>query len=470
MDTPALNLRVESFLEGNAGRLLAAGIALFVGTRGFFLYAKPAWFDELITYYVTRTYSWSEMFQAVKLAVDAQPPTYHFLQAPALLLLGDDPRELRWVTLLAAGVALAATFVWLRRSTGAPAALAGVAMLTSTTLSYYALEARPYALLVGATSLALASRGLGWRIFWLTVVVSLHYFGAFVPLALAATESNWRRSAAILPALTPLGLTIPAAWHSAESLSAGPDYIPRVIQLFTTLPLLAEWSLYVLAALLLLSLIRWRGTDQPAKPSFDARIWAMIAIAPLCWAACYLFTDIFVSRYAIVSILGLAGLVAGLVHWLPYRGLVSAGVCVACLAASGASNLARSWDARPTAHLVDASIAASPLPVVMGSHEYLDVFHYLEPGHRKAFHRLTSQSSRTDAALGKHAGFPVRLGEPWLAEHSTFLVLAKDEGDWILEACQQRGATLRSVSSNASYRLYRVRMPGAGVSAAESTR
>lgn len=464
----AWNERVESLLDRHDGRLLTLAIALFVAFRGLFVYQKPVWFDELVTYYVTRTFSWREMFQAVRLAVDAQPPTYHLLQTPALLLLGDDPRELRWLTLLASAAALAATFVWLRRSTGPAAALAATAMLMGSKLSFYALEARPYALLVASASLALACRGLGWRIVWLAVGVSLHYYGAFIPLAFVFAEENWRRRAALLLALSPLLVTIPAM-HSFSLLAGGSLFTPVAISLLTTVPVLAGRSRYVLAVLFVLGMAWWLGCRKRPWPIGDRISWALIALAPLSWLACYWFTGIFVARYAIVSLLGLAGLVAWLVHRLPHRGLVSAAVSLGCMGASFSTvNFTDTWDARPTAHLVHQSINAFHLPVVMGKYTSLDVHYHLSPGNRRDFHWLSFQppgriswSMTAAPVISQYAGMSLYSWEDWVAKHSAFVVVADAEANWILAACRKRGATISVVSRNATHQLYLVRLPAA---------
>lgn len=458
-----------SSLERYAIRWLGLLVVSFFGWRAYHVYRKPVWFDELVTYYVTRTYSWPEMVRAVQSAVDAQPPTYHFLQMPALLLLGDDPRALRWVTLLASSAALGAVFVWLRRTTSGAAALAGVAMLTGSKLSHYALEARPYALLFSAAAAALACRRLAWRIVWLAVAVSLHYYGVFLPLAFAFAENTWRRRAAYALAFAPLALTIPAM-HSFSLLAASSLFAPTVTGLLTTLPVLAGRSRYYVAVLVAGGIVWWLRGSPRAWPIGDRISWALIALTPVIWFASHEFTGIYLVRYSIVSLLGMAGLIAWLVHRLPYRSLVSAVFSLACLGASlSTANFSDAWDARPTARLVDQTIAGSRLPVVMGDHRYLEVHYYLRPEHRSSFQRVAprrasnaSWDALAASSTGRYAGYTSVTVQQWLARRTPFFVAADNEEDWLLVACRQQGAVASPAGQSDTHRLYQVYWPGPG--------
>lgn len=161
----ALNSRWEGWIT-DYGALLIAALSLgFFVFHARFIYPRHVWYDEITTFSVARTFSWAGMCEALRLAADAQPPTYHALQTPVLFLLGDDPRHLRWLTLLAGSAAIGAAFVWLRRSYGAVAALAGAVTVAGSKLSFYSIEARPYALMLSTAALALACQALAWRIF-----------------------------------------------------------------------------------------------------------------------------------------------------------------------------------------------------------------------------------------------------------------------------------------------------------------
>ncbi len=471
--------RLETWMDQHRYWLLALTVLAFVLYRAPSVYGRHVWYDELATYYLVRTFSWSSICEALRLTVDAQPPTYHFLQIPVLLLLGDDPRNLRWLTLLASCVSMVATFVWLRRTTSVAAAMAGVAMLAGSELGYYATEARPYALLIAAVSLALACRGLAWRVAWLAVAVSLHYYAFFLPLALAFTERSWRRRATYALALSPLAITLPSM-QPAHTLALGGLVPASLSSLFRTIPSLAGGSLYAAEAILFVALAYFSPRKWREWFPRDFTLWALIAMVPICWLMGKLVTGIFVSRYAIVSLLGVVGLIAWLIDRLPHRALISVASSLLVLGGSFTPEPIKSWNARSTASLVDQALSTAHQPVVMGQFVYLDVFYYLRPALRQQFHRLTvyRPSFSTDYAyqpgevdaysemIGKYAGFTPQGADDWLKNHSSFTVVALDQADWILALCRQRGGTTTQISHGQTPALYAVQMPAPQVIAA----
>jgi hypothetical protein len=357
-------------------------------------------------------------------------------------------------------------------------------MLAGSKFSFYAIEARPYALLVAATSLSLASRALAWPIFWLASVVCLHFYGVFVVLALALAERGWRRRAAFLLALSPLLVTLPAM-HPPRLLSAGELVAPKLENLAKTLPVLAGGSAFAVLLLLLGGSVWWlrhrpldlfRGTRDS---------WALLGIVPACWLAGEAATGIYCIRYAIVSLLGVTGMVAWFVHRLPYRAMVATGFSLLCLTGSLLKHnlmTMESWDARPAGRLIAQTIAATRQPVVMGDSPYLEARYYVSPEQRNQFWRLTPERFSYTAAyayapgkanrwaemVSKYGGFtPVGL-EDWLARHKSFTVLAESESDWILTSSRRRGARIAPVGRSAPYLLYSVRLPGPAITGSRS--
>lgn len=466
------SLRLEALMTQYGHWLVGLMILFFVAIQAPNVYGRHVWYDELTTYYIARTFSWSSICEALRLTADAQPPTYHFLQIPVLFLLGDDPRNLRWLTLLASAVSLAATFVWLRRTASAVAAVAGAAMLAGSELGYYSTEARPYALLVAAVSLALAARGLTWRILWLAIAVSLHYYAFFVPIALAFTERSWRRRAAYALALCPLLITLPAM-QPVHLLTLGGPFSASLYSLWTTMPSLAGGSLLAIEALVLVAVACCAPKKWREWLPRDGALWALVAMIPFCWLMGRGFTGTFFPRYAIVSLLGVAGIIAWFVDRLPHRALVSAAFTVLALGSSLMLAPEQRWDGRPTANLIGQAITMTHRPVVMGHFTFLDVYYQLTPANRDQFYRLTpnrptfttSYSYRPgphdsySEMIGKYAGFTPVGAQDWFKGHSSFTVVALDEADWILVACRKQGATITPVSHGETPGLYAVAMP-----------
>jgi hypothetical protein len=172
-------------------------------------------------------------------------------------------------------------------------------------------------------------------------------------------------------------------------------------------------------------------------------------------------------------LLGVASLIACLVERLPHRALASAGFSILSLLGLLVVPARERWDARPTASLVDQAIADAHQPVVSGELQFVELRYYLSAAHREQFYRVTAArpSFTTEYAyrpgnydgysqiIGKYAGFvPVGL-EDWLITHKSFIVVASEENDWLLEACLRRGATIGTIAQNATSRLYSVKLP-----------
>ena len=468
----AANQRLEGLFRDYPIGLTALLIFLFFAYHAWYLTQRQVWHDELATYYVVRTFSWASICEALRLTVDAQPPTYHFFQIPILAILGDDPKNLRWLSLFAATATLGAASIWLRRTTGAIGAFVGVAILASSELTYYAVEARPYAPLIAAVAMALASRRLAWRVGWLALAICLHYYAVFIPLLFALSERRWRDRAAYALALLPLLITVPAM-PPPSAMDMGGPYAPTLMSLLIALPALAGGSRYVLL-LLLLAAFWWAPSRWRERVGGDRLAWALVAMVPICWLMGEWFVGVFFRRYAVISLLGLAGLMAWLVNRMPQRALVAMVVAVGSVAGAIVSGPLKRWDAQATAQLVDRQIRSASAPVVMGQSTFLEVHHYLPLAQRPQFHRLSIHrpSFTTDYAyrpkadalysemIGKYAGFvPVGLDD-WVNGHSSFVVLAtSEEKDWVLKACRQRGATITPGAHDANYRLYTVRLP-----------
>src|ERR1700754_3401913 len=82
LDFRGANLRLELFIQTHAHSALGLLILFFFVYHALSIYPRHVWYDELTTYYLTRTFSWASIIKALRLTVDAQPPTYHAMQIP----------------------------------------------------------------------------------------------------------------------------------------------------------------------------------------------------------------------------------------------------------------------------------------------------------------------------------------------------------------------------------------------------
>ncbi|WP_162179839.1 glycosyltransferase family 39 protein [Bryobacter aggregatus] len=108
---------------------------------------RPLWYDELVTYYIAMSPSWDRFLESVQ-TVDLQPPLNFLLVRISILLLGDSDFSARVPSLLAFVAASLVVFQLVRHRLGGLFGLMGMAVFWCVWLVYFAVEARPYALML----------------------------------------------------------------------------------------------------------------------------------------------------------------------------------------------------------------------------------------------------------------------------------------------------------------------------------
>jgi len=128
--------------------LLALATLLAAGLRLPFLGTQSLWFDETYTVHVVQG-SLGDMWHRVG-ATESTPPLFYLLTWAWVHLVGSDgAAAVRTISALALVAAVPVAYAALRRFAGEPAALATAALLAvSPLLSWYAVDARAYGLLV----------------------------------------------------------------------------------------------------------------------------------------------------------------------------------------------------------------------------------------------------------------------------------------------------------------------------------
>ena len=153
--------------------------------------AKPLWYDELVTFNVSGLQPFSRLWAALKAGVDGTPPFYYLIVQTARRLPGEPHQLIRLPSIFGYLLALLAIYLFVRKRRSGAIALVAVLLLSISPFREYAVEARPYGLLVGFLAIAAAvwqSIGeKGYRslllFLCLSVAVSCHYF-AVVSLAI----------------------------------------------------------------------------------------------------------------------------------------------------------------------------------------------------------------------------------------------------------------------------------------------
>jgi len=185
--------------KNNSEKLAALGVWILVAyaiVRSLFGAAsKPFWYDELCTLIVARQPSLSAIWRALAQGADGQPPPFYLVERAAAALLHNPHLGFRLPAICGFACTLVCVFFFVKRRSGALYALLCTSMLLLTVAySTYAVEARPYSLLLACIAIALLSYQrapeTGWIILMglsFAAAGALHYYAVFalVPFGLA---------------------------------------------------------------------------------------------------------------------------------------------------------------------------------------------------------------------------------------------------------------------------------------------
>ena len=159
--------------------------------------SKPLDFDELCTMAASSQPSLSALWAALAHAMDANPPMFYLLERGAAALVPNKHIALRLCPILAFPCSLLCIFVYVRKQSGALLAFLCSALLLSSNLFHtFALDARPYALVIACISFALVCYQRAGAFRWTTLLAlslalaqCLHYYAilAFIPFGIAET-------------------------------------------------------------------------------------------------------------------------------------------------------------------------------------------------------------------------------------------------------------------------------------------
>ncbi len=383
------------------------------------------WNEEIVTLYVSQQGTPIEIVKATKDGMDATPPLYPVIVSAIRPFVTQDALAVRLPSTLGFTVMLLFVLAFCRRRM--PAADAFIAaLLAALACGFYATEGRCYGLVLGCAAGALFS----WqtitqrtpRIAWLIVLAvflmlatALNYYSIFLLVPLAVGELvRWRQRekvdfaicAAMLPALATLTLHYPL-------IMAGTRYLSH----FWT-PGLASWrqipdfylqfSLLPAGVVLVAFLAHGMNSDSSGSPSAvrppalpaheSAAIVTLALMPPLLIAISMYTTHIFLARYALWSVIGLA-IAAAWLLWLgsakqPGVGIAVLAILVSILAVEqwrGLRQEATLRQGESILHEVE-SVPDGPEPIVISfNHAFMELSYYAEPHMRD---RLVYAQSR----------------------------------------------------------------------------
>ena len=108
---------------------------------------RPLWYDELLTCYIAKASTVSDVLRLVR-KFDFTPPALHLLTRVSIGAFGDGSFGARLPSIVEFYAASVLLFLYARRKVGDLYAAVAVLMLWFSPVSYYATEARTYALLL----------------------------------------------------------------------------------------------------------------------------------------------------------------------------------------------------------------------------------------------------------------------------------------------------------------------------------
>ncbi|MBV8834355.1 MAG: hypothetical protein JO108_34590 [Acidobacteriaceae bacterium] len=164
--------------------------------------SNPLWMDEVLAVWVARLPSAAAIYSALAHGAEFSPPTYHLLLHYLSAVAGDSYLVYRLLSVFAHIVTGICLFTLLRRYLDISSAAFGVTFALLGFLPFFALQARPYALLVACFALAtllwddLDRTGISfWRVAGIALLLaftgSLHFYAALFVVCLGSMELVW---------------------------------------------------------------------------------------------------------------------------------------------------------------------------------------------------------------------------------------------------------------------------------------
>jgi hypothetical protein len=403
--------RMNSALEQHFWRCVVVFLAVLLACSVLHDLNRKLWLDEFFTLYVARQGSPTEIVKATMEGADATPPLYPILVSWVLPIVRHDALAVRLLSTLGFCVMIACVMAFCRRRM--PAAYAIIAGLSAAAAcAYYATEGRCYGMVLGCAAGALlcwqAATDGKHRVLAVTLLgvslmmTALHYYSIFylMPLALAEVV-RWRRSkkmdyavlGAMAPAVMVLVLHYPliaagerclphfwpdsiASWHHIIEFYGKDSLIPYCI---------------FLVAVVVFGILRKpsakRETRQLVLLPHEWVAMVTLVLMPLVVIAVAKYTiHVFLNRYALWALIGLAVLTAALLCLTsrdePAVGLAGLALLVSILVDQQAYDF-RQWKVLREGEVIRREIQLlkdGPEPVLIGYERiFMELSYYAEP-------------------------------------------------------------------------------------------
>jgi Dolichyl-phosphate-mannose-protein mannosyltransferase len=165
--------------------------------------SKPFWFDEMYTWGLAHQPGASAIWRLLEHGADSNPPGFYLIEWVSSRLVPNQEIALRLPSVLGFCVLVTCLFVFVRKRAGNTVALCCAAVpLVTVLFDTYAVEARPYVLLVACISFAMvcyqhapSHPWMGLMALGLAVSQTVHYYTVFAMIPFAIAEfAVWLRS------------------------------------------------------------------------------------------------------------------------------------------------------------------------------------------------------------------------------------------------------------------------------------
>jgi Dolichyl-phosphate-mannose-protein mannosyltransferase len=473
---------------------------------------KRFWYDELLTLTVSSLGSWNDRLSALKLPLDGQPPLFYTIEHFALGLTRNKEIALRVPSILAFPCALVCIFVYVRKRGGEVLALVCAAFLLITAaFDTYAVEARPYSMVLACIAFALVCYQRAPARLWTLLLAAslalaelLHYMAvvSMVPFGLAEVvvliqtrRVRWPVWASLLAGAAPLFLQ----W---KLIATNKEYYgPRFWAHFSFSNLPRTYAEYLgthspvgggVAALALgavaLTYFWPRGDEEERIHGRErgAEAMLLLGLVSLPFIAYVLVILVMNSgltaRYVLATVLGLLLTMGFALARASWKAVALSAAFV--FAAVGVQELSF-WRAikanihETTSHGIDVQnfvdrIGHPELPVAIANpFVYLAVVHYCAPALVDRVRFVVPEPERNKdlpdtAAKGMvllQSYWPVRVNDlrEFTSLHQEFLVYIEDVGsgrDWLIERLAEDGWSPRPIEFENYRIIYLVRRDG----------
>jgi hypothetical protein len=496
--------RIASFIERRPNLVLPVWIAVYLAVLWRAAH-RPLWYDELFTYYVSMSPTFERFIGGIRF-VDLNPPLSYFFVRSSIYLFGDSPFVTRLPSMLGFLIASLVVFRLVTRRMGAALGFAALGILWSFSLTAYAVEARPYGLLLALFSIATlcwlnaveAARWTKWHTGLAASIVGMLLTHCFSPVfagaigvgelvrAIVLRRIDKRVWAALLAPLSLVPLYIPLI-RNAQSLS-----MPHAFEAtLSSIPLfylrIALPVLPVMGVMLVLWIagrnknisqrVLWRDLAKPHEIAFSI---AALVLPTVIIAYCIASGVAWWDRYGICAAIGGCLILTALLAAILRRNVNSSAAAAVlililfCFTQAGTQLVMEPFGNVSTAYRTNHP----ELPFVAACGlTFLEMDHRESPDFVSRLYYLTDKesafnyvhASAFDGYAHMRPWFPIRANifdyHDFVAHNRHFLVLATPGCplEWLLLKLKDDGARIQLIQDQKTgYRdrnVYEVTLP-----------